>query len=152
MDTESWQNESMASVSPCTVNSSVWTMFVRTTLQSVDPSRNRFRFFIVELWAPPVGEGAAIRKRWGRIGTPGRSEVLYFDGIEGAEHYAEVLLKRRHKRGYVEVETPKWSMLRSEADMEARLRRLRKQLVGAREGLRKGVVGEHEQLALDLAV
>ena len=139
----------MPSVSPRAVNTSVWTMYERTTLHSIDPAKNRFRFFVVELWAPPVGEGAAIRKRWGRIGTPGQSEALYFDGIEGAQHYAEVLLRRRHKRGYIEVETPKWSLLKSEAAMEAQLQRLRKQLIGTREAAR--VQGDAcQQLALDL--
>ena len=140
----------MGSVSPSAENTSVWTMYIRKTLHSVDPNKNRFRFFVVELWSPPVGQGAAIRKRWGRIGTSGQSEVLYFDGLEGADHYFDVLVKRRYKRGYTEVETPKWSLLASEAEMEAQLRRLRRRLFGETTTL----ADEHEkrgQLTLDLA-
>lgn len=140
----------MGSVSPSAANTSVWTMYIRKTLHSVDPSKNRFRFFIVELWAPPVGQGAAIRKRWGRIGSAGQSEVLYFDGLEGADHYFDVLVKRRYKRGYTEVETPKWSLLASEAEMEAQLRRLRRRLLGELKSEQVGHA-EREQLALDLA-
>ena len=124
-----------ASVSRSTVNTSVWIMHRRTTLRSVDPSKNRFRFFTIELWAPPVGTGAAVRTRWGRIGTKGQSDVIYFDGVAGAEHYAEVLLRRRLKRGYVEVdaEADRWKLLRAEARLEAQLRRIRRTLGSARE-------------------
>ncbi len=132
-----------ASVSPSAVNTSVWTMHTRTTLHSVDAAGNRFRFFIVELWAPPVGSGAALRKRWGRIGTEGQSDTLYFDGVDGAKHYAEVLLRRRRKRGYVEVggdgSDERWKLLELEAGLELRLRAIRRRLRRAREQLRAGV-------------
>jgi len=139
----------MPSVSPQSDNASVWAMLSRTALHSIDPAKNRFRFFVIELWAPPVGTGAALRKRWGRIGTQGRSEVLYFDGVEGARHYADVLLRRRIRRGYVEVQSAAWQLLELEAEAEARLRRIRKQLLSRRELLR-APQGAQEQLALDL--
>lgn len=140
----------MRSVSPRPINTSVWTMRSRTTLHSVDAADNRFRFFVIELWAPPVGTGAALRKRWGRIGTDGRSEVLYFDDVAGAEHYAEVLLRRRLKRGYVEVTPSAWRLLELEAEAEARLRQIRHRLLRAREAERRPLA-EHEQLVLELA-
>jgi len=123
------------SVSPSAVNTSVWTMHSRTTLHSVNAGSNRFRFFIVELWAPPVGVGAALRKRWGRIGTQGRTDTVYFDSVAGAEHYAEVLLRRRRKRGYSEADPERWKLLELEAGLEVRLRKIRRQLRAAREGL-----------------
>lgn len=146
----------MQSVSPRPINTSVWTMQSRTTLHSVDPERNRFRFFVVELWAPPVGTGAAVRKRWGRIGTEGRSETLYFDELAGAQHYAEVLLRRRRKRGYVEVAPSSWALLELEAETEARLQKIRRRLLSARDAERvqtsePSTTAEPAQLVLELA-
>jgi len=140
----------MVSVSPRPINTSVWTMRSRTTLHSVDAAGNRFRFFVIELWAPPVGTGAALRKRWGRIGTEGRSDILYFDELAGAEHYAEVLLRRRRKRGYVEMSSPQWQLLELEAEAEARLRQIRQRLLRVRED-RRAEAKAPEQLTLDLA-
>ena len=144
-----WQNETMRSVSPLPVNTSVWSMLIRTTLHSVNPDGNRFRFFIVELWVPPVGGGAALRKRWGRIGTEGRSDILYFDSPVGAEHYMRTLLRRREKRGYVEAASSPWRLLALEAEAESRLRRIRKRLGASREHVRARRQ-VRDQLALDL--
>jgi len=144
----------MVYVSPRPINTSVWTMRTRTTLHSVDPTGNRFRFFVIEVWTPPVGTGAALRKRWGRIGTEGRSDILYFDDLPGAEHYAEVLLRRRRKRGYVEV-TPSsssWRLLELEAEAEARLRQIRQRLLRVREDERAEAQATPKQLAFELAV
>jgi predicted DNA-binding WGR domain protein len=127
----------------------MWTMRSRTVLHSVDAAGNRFRFFVLEVWAPPVGTGAAVRKRWGRIGTEGRDEVLYFDDLPGAEHYAEVLLRRRRKRGYVEVTPSAWRLLALEAEAEARLRQIRHRLHRARETEQRPVA-KSEQLVLEL--
>lgn len=142
----------MPIVSPRPTNTSVWTMQSRTTLHSVDPSENRFRFFVVELWAPPIGKGAAVRKRWGRIGTEGRSETLYFDELAGAQHYAEVLLRRRRKRGYVDVAPSSWALLELEAETEARLQRIRRRLLRARDAEHVGAQPQATpvQLALEL--
>ena len=101
---EGWARRGVETVSPSHRNASVWIMQERTVLHSVDENRNRYRFFVIELWSPPVGTGAALRKRWGRIGQEGRSETIYFDTRKGAEHCREVLIRRRFKRGYVEVE------------------------------------------------
>lgn len=139
----------MRSVSPLPVNTSVWSMLTRTTLHSVNPDGNRFRFFIVELWVPPVGEGAALRKRWGRIGTEGRSDILYFDSPAGAEHYMKTLLRRREKRGYVEAASSPWRLLALEAEAENRLQRIRRRLLTSRERARSPRQTQ-EQLALDL--
>lgn len=141
----------MDSVSPRPFNTSVWTMYNRTTLHSVDPTKNRFRFFTIEVWAPPVGTGAALRKRWGRIGTEGRSETLYFDELAGAKHYAEVLVRRRSKRGYVEVTPSPWELLEAEAEAEARLRRIRRRLLRTREEHQERAATPQLQLVLELA-
>ena len=88
-----------------------------TTLVSVEPSSNRFRFFVVELRAAEAG-GAVLFKRWGRVGTAGRRVAEYFDEAAAAEEAFAVLLKKRARRGYVESGAGALSrLLRVEADL-----------------------------------
>jgi len=75
---------------------------------------------------------------------------LYFDELAGAEHYAEVLLRRRRKRGYAEVTSPEWRLLELEAEAEARLRQIRQRLLRVRED-RRAEATAPEQFALELA-
>ena len=72
--------------------------FVR--LESIDPQRNRFRFFVV-CWQPTLWNGPALMRIWGRVGTPGRAwEVPLPDGVAPQEAIRR-LLRRRLGHGYV---------------------------------------------------
>ena len=87
-----------------------------TALLSVDPTTNRFRFFVVELRAE-VG-GAVLLKRWGRVGTAGRRATERFDNVETAQEAFAVLLEKRARHGYVESGAGPLSVaLRVEADL-----------------------------------
>ena len=70
-----------------------------TILLSVDPARNRFRFFAIVLRRLPDG-GAELHRRWGRLGTQGRHEVESFSTARLAEAARADLIARRRRRGY----------------------------------------------------
>jgi len=72
-----------------------------TVLHRCDPARNMFRFYSVAIEPDLFGQFLAVR-RWGRIGTSGRSLATACrslqDAVDVIEHHA--LCKRR--RGYVD--------------------------------------------------
>lgn len=69
-------------------------------LESIDPERNRFRFFTLS-WQPTLWNSPALVCTWGRVGVPGRSrEVLIPDGTDPKEAIRRVL-RRRLSHGYV---------------------------------------------------
>lgn len=49
--------------------------FIR--LESIDPSRNRARFYALA-WQPTLWGEEALRCTWGRLGTLGRSHVTVY--------------------------------------------------------------------------
>lgn len=68
-------------------------------LVSIDPTRNRFRFYVLArqrtLW-----DEWAISTTWGRIGSVGQSRVAYYENRDKlAEGFAR-LLRKRLARGY----------------------------------------------------
>jgi predicted DNA-binding WGR domain protein len=67
-------------------------------LVSIDPSRNRCRFYTLT-WQPSLFEGGAIVRRWGRIGTEGRWRAIFFGSREEAQGMVEGILKRRLDHG-----------------------------------------------------
>ena len=73
-----------------------------TLLLSVDPARNRFRFFRVEL-RRREGEVAELHRCWGRIGSEGRHAIERFGSTAAAEQAHEALLRHRARRGYVDA-------------------------------------------------
>ena len=68
-------------------------------LESIDPARNRFRFFTLH-WQSTLWDGPALVRTWGRVGTPGRSRVVAVP--EGSDPWATVrrVLRRRLRHGY----------------------------------------------------
>ena len=72
-------------------------------LESIDPERNRFRFFLLR-WQPTLWNGPALVRTWGRVGAAGRSRVVEVpDGSDPQETVRRVL-RRRLRHGYRVVE------------------------------------------------
>lgn len=71
-------------------------------LERCDPSRNMARFYRLELCQTLFGEVVLIR-RWGRIGSAGRSrEVIVSNGEAAFDFHAitRETLRRKIRRGY----------------------------------------------------
>jgi predicted DNA-binding WGR domain protein len=66
---------------------------------SVDPSRNRFRFYSLS-WQPGLWGGGALVRTWGRIGTKGRSTGVFYQDRTSAQPLVEQFVKRRLQHGY----------------------------------------------------
>jgi predicted DNA-binding WGR domain protein len=71
-------------------------------LVSIDPSKNRYRFYTLT-WQPALFEGSALVRSWGRIGTSGRSRAIFFADQKSAQKRVEGILKRRLGHGYAVV-------------------------------------------------
>ncbi len=71
--------------------------FVR--LLSLDPGRNRYRFYALT-WQPCLWGGGALIRSWGRLGTPGRSLTAFYPDRASAEAAIRRLLRRRLRHGY----------------------------------------------------
>ena len=71
----------------------------RVALASVDPARNRARFYLLA-WQPGLWGGGALVRTWGRLGTPGRSLTARYDDREAAQARITQLLRRRLRHGY----------------------------------------------------
>ena len=71
--------------------------FVR--LLSLDPARNRYRFYSLT-WQPCLWGGGALVRAWGRLGTPGRSLTRFYPDRPSAEAAIRRLLRRRLRHGY----------------------------------------------------
>jgi predicted DNA-binding WGR domain protein len=67
--------------------------------QSIDPSRNRFRWYLLDLQADLFG-GVNLVRRWGRIGRPGRTSSEHFPDESAASSALAVEVRRRAKHGY----------------------------------------------------
>ena len=71
--------------------------FVR--LLSVDPDRNRYRFYALA-WQPCLWGGGALVRSWGRLGTPGCALTTFYSDRVSAEVAIHRLLRRRLRHGY----------------------------------------------------
>ena len=67
--------------------------------KSIDPDRNRFRFFSMYIERSLFGE-FILSCTWGRIGTKGRTKPYYFDSEEECEKMLEKIVKVRIDHGY----------------------------------------------------
>lgn len=71
-------------------------------LLSIDPDKNRFRFYRISqqrtLWDEDV-----LVQTWGRLGTDGRSRVCFLDDGELAQAVITKQLRRRLQHGYNKV-------------------------------------------------
>ena len=72
-------------------------------LVSIDPDRNRYRFYTLA-WQPSLFGGGAIVRHWGRIGTKGQWRAIFFGSREDAQKTVEEILRRRMGHGYQVVE------------------------------------------------
>lgn len=66
--------------------------------RQIDPSRNRARFYVIELVPTLFGETVLLR-RWGRIGTRGRQSERLVDPAK-AENALRAEVRLRLRRGY----------------------------------------------------
>ena len=73
-----------------------------THLEYLDPDRNRFRFYHLEI-QPTLFGGWSLVRQWGRIGTWGRLAVSCFDTRAKAEEATARLISAKCRRGYTVV-------------------------------------------------
>lgn len=66
--------------------------------RQIDPSRNRARFYVLELVPTLFGETVLLR-RWGRIGTGGQQSERLVDPAK-ADHALRQAARLRLRRGY----------------------------------------------------
>ena len=70
-------------------------------LRSIDPARNRFRRYLVDV--QPNLFGWTLRTGRGRIGKPLRMREKHFEDLEILQRELGALLARRVRHGYVWV-------------------------------------------------
>jgi len=68
-------------------------------LTSIDPSRNRARFYVLSIQPTLFGEHALMRQ-WGRIGTLGRCRLDLHATAEAARQAMNRLAAAKRRRGY----------------------------------------------------
>lgn len=68
-------------------------------LVSVDDSRNRARFYVLQ-WQPTLWGGVALVRVWGRIGSAGRAQVLAYADTPQLDTAVARLVRRRLQHGY----------------------------------------------------
>jgi predicted DNA-binding WGR domain protein len=73
-------------------------------LISVDPERNRFRYYSLT-WQPGLWGGGALVRCWGRIGMKGRSQETPYRDRSSAQGDVDQLVKRRLRHGYQVVDS-----------------------------------------------
>ena len=81
-----------------------WPMSDAIHLERCDPSRNMARFYRLELCQTLFGEVMLIR-RWGRIGTIGRSREVLISETDLTGEYRAILdaaVQAKIRRGYLE--------------------------------------------------
>ena len=70
-----------------------------TRLQKRDPTRNQYRYYILDL-QPHLFGGWSVIREWGRIGHPGQRRVALCDTREEAERVFGAKLRQKKRRGY----------------------------------------------------
>lgn len=68
-------------------------------LESIDPARNRFRFFVLR-WQPTLWASPARVRTWGRVGRPGRTRVVPLPDGADPQDVIRRVLRRRLRHGY----------------------------------------------------
>lgn len=68
-------------------------------LVSIDPTRNRARFFTLQ-WQPTLWEERALVCVWGRLHTPGQMRVLVSATAPDLEVVVRRIVRRRLLHGY----------------------------------------------------
>ena len=72
--------------------------FVR--LESIDPTENRFRFYLIS-WQKTLWGEWATRSTWGQIGGMGRDQVAYLESQDALWETLLRMVTRRLARGYL---------------------------------------------------
>ncbi|MBA3330490.1 MAG: WGR domain-containing protein [Actinobacteria bacterium] len=70
---------------------------------SVDPSKNRFRYYCLT-WQPALWGGGTLCRSWGRIGTKGRSILAHYEDRSSAQEAIGEAIRRRLQHGYQVVD------------------------------------------------
>ncbi|MCP1203320.1 WGR domain-containing protein [Acetobacter oryzoeni] len=70
------------------------------SLVRVYPPRNTWRYYDLSI-QPDLFGGAALIRRWGRIGTPGKIRLDLFPDAGAAANQLARLLRQKLKRGYI---------------------------------------------------
>ncbi len=66
----------------------------RVHFVSVDPARNRARFYTLT-WQPALWGGGAVVHAWGRLGSPGRTLTHFYPDRATAQAHVERLIRPR---------------------------------------------------------
>lgn len=72
-------------------------------LTSIDYSRNRKRFYIIDDMQYGLFDGHILNIQWGRIGHRSRKRSYYFKTKFELERMLKKILKRRKRHNYKEV-------------------------------------------------
>jgi predicted DNA-binding WGR domain protein len=75
----------------------------RVHLTSVDPRRNRYRYYVLS-WQPLLWGGGALIRTYGRVGTRGQTLEVRYPDRASAQPEIERLLRLRLRHGYTVVE------------------------------------------------
>jgi predicted DNA-binding WGR domain protein len=78
-----------------------FTQYIR--FASIDPTRNRFRFYTLT-WQPGLWDEVSLVRSWGRIGKRGRSCSHIFNDQNDGRKEAARLVTRRLQRGYQAID------------------------------------------------
>ncbi|MHB8283116.1 MAG: WGR domain-containing protein [Caulobacteraceae bacterium] len=74
-------------------------------LRKIDPSKNIARFYALSVEQTLFGEVAAVR-RWGRIGSHGRRQEIWFGDHERADKQLTSWARAKVSRGYIQLGEP----------------------------------------------
>jgi predicted DNA-binding WGR domain protein len=69
-------------------------------LVKVSPAERQARFYRLEIW-PDLFGGFSLAREWGRIGQPGRLQILPFAEIDAARKAFARIVSSKQRRGYV---------------------------------------------------
>ncbi len=72
------------------------------TLINIDPPKNKWRFYSVDIARNLFGDWSIMRE-WGRIGSPGRIAVESFATEEEARRAEQQIIRTRTRHGYSQV-------------------------------------------------
>lgn len=79
---------------PCLTNFQLYARF-----ESMDPERNRARFYDLQ-WQPTLWGGGALIRVWGRLGSHGQTKVTFFPSREHTQGAVDRLMRERLVHGY----------------------------------------------------
>jgi len=68
-------------------------------LTCIDPDHNRYRFYHVTM-QPGLFSNLCLIRRWGRVGSEGRSLSMSFETMDELNREVRRLLRMKEKRGY----------------------------------------------------